>query len=251
MKNTETVSYNSVNPRQGSLRRRARHEQHQWIKLLAREELEDAIGFKLGSKTLLVTFHPVTLDEDSAWVQMQELLKALRTLGDTRLIFTMPNADTGNKKIAALIKEFVADHAGAVAFPSLGQLRYLSCMQHVDAVVGNSSSGLLEAPSFKKATINIGDRQKGRVQAESVIDCSADKDSIRSAIKEIYSPFSKKSWQELRTPMTRVEQVTSSSRQSSKSTSQGFLKRNSMTSAWSSPRQMGQKKRCADQRTTF
>jgi len=187
------------------------------IKLLAREELEDAIGLKLGSKNLLVTFHPVTLDEDSAWVQMQELLEALRSLGDTRLIFTMPNADTGNKKIAALIKEFVADHAGAVAFPSLGQLRYLSCMQHVDAVVGNSSSGLLEAPSFKKATINIGDRQKGRVQAESVIDCAADKDSIRSAIEEIYSPFFQKKLAKVKNPydkggasdliVTTIEQI--------------------------------------------
>ena len=170
------------------------------IKLLTKEDLEDAIGFKLGAKNLLVTFHPVTLDEDSALSQMQEMLDALRALSDTGLIFTMPNADTGNRRMGELIKEFVADHADAVAFSSLGQLLYLSCMQHVDAVVGNSSSGLLEAPSFKKATINIGDRQKGRVQAESVIDCSGDKDSIRNAIEEIYSPLFQKKLETVTNP---------------------------------------------------
>jgi GDP/UDP-N,N'-diacetylbacillosamine 2-epimerase (hydrolysing) len=170
------------------------------IKLLSREELEDAIGFKLGAKNLLVTFHPVTLDEDSAWAQIQELLDALSALSDTSLIFTMPNADTGNRRMSDSIKEFVADHANAVAFSSLGQLRYLSCMQHVDAVVGNSSSGLLEAPSFKKATVNIGDRQKGRVQAESVVDCQSDQDSIRSAIEGIYSPLFQKELETVKNP---------------------------------------------------
>ena len=153
---------------------------------MTKEDLEDAIGFKLGAKNLLVTFHPVTLDEDSALSQMQEMLDALRALSDTGLIFTMPNADTGNRRMVELIKEFVADHADAVAFSSLGQLLYLSCMQHVDAVVGNSSSGIIEAPAFGVATVNIGGRQRGREQANSIINCSFDAGDIKKSIDKAF-----------------------------------------------------------------
>jgi GDP/UDP-N,N'-diacetylbacillosamine 2-epimerase (hydrolysing) len=158
------------------------------MKLLSRAELEESLAFKLGTKNLLVTFHPVTLDEESSANQMRALLEALDELDDTHLIFTLPNADTGNRELTAMIKNFVASHPHARAYQSLGQLRYLSCMQFVDGVMGNSSSGLAEAPSMKIGTINIGDRQKGRLAADSVIHCLPDKNSICDALKTLYSP---------------------------------------------------------------
>ena len=133
------------------------------LQLLNRNELEADLGFKFGKKNLLITFHPVTLENSSAVRQMQSLLAALTKLEDTQLIFTMPNADTGGRALIKLVKEFASKHPHAHIFPSLGQLHFLSCIAHVDGVVGNSSSGLLEVPSFKKGTINIGDRQRGRL----------------------------------------------------------------------------------------
>ena len=118
---------------------------------------------------------------------MQELLNALSGLKDTTLIFTMPNADTGGQTIIKMINNFVSENPNAYAFTSLGQLRYLSCVAHVDGVVGNSSSGLIEVPSFMKGTINIGDRQKGRLQAKSVINCDPKTQSIIDAISRLYS----------------------------------------------------------------
>jgi len=119
---------------------------------------------------------------------MDELLAALAELKDTGLIFTMPNADTEGRVLFRQIETFCAQHPQARSYTSLGQLRYLSCIQHVDGVVGNSSSGLAEVPSFKKGTINIGDRQRGRLRAASVIDCEPAQDSIRKALKLLYSP---------------------------------------------------------------
>lgn len=158
------------------------------LPLLDRVALESALGFELGLKNLLITFHPVTLEKGTAVGQMTELLAALDTLKDTRLIFTMPNADTGGRVLFDMIERFVADHANARAYTSLGQLRYLSCIQHVDGVVGNSSSGLAEVPSFAKGTINIGDRQRGRIKAESVIDCAPERKVIVAALAQLYSP---------------------------------------------------------------
>jgi GDP/UDP-N,N'-diacetylbacillosamine 2-epimerase (hydrolysing) len=157
------------------------------LNLLSREELEDSLGFKLGKKNLLITFHPVTLDQSSAEEQMSELLAILGELNGTELIFTMPNADNGGRGLIKMIESFVEKHSNAHAFISLGQLRYLSCMSHVDAVVGNSSSGLLEAPSFKIGTINIGDRQHGRLQASSVINCAPSREAIKEALNKLYS----------------------------------------------------------------
>jgi GDP/UDP-N,N'-diacetylbacillosamine 2-epimerase (hydrolysing) len=157
------------------------------LNLLSKEELEDSIDFKLGLKSLMVTFHPVTLENETAEHQMKELLNALSDLEDTTLIFTMPNADTGGLSIIKLVEDYVAHNANARAFTSLGQLRYLSCMAYVDGVVGNSSSGLMEVPSFKKGSINIGDRQSGRLQARSVINCAPKEHAIRSAIQRLYS----------------------------------------------------------------
>ena len=155
--------------------------------LMNREALEASIDFKLGRKNLLVTFHPVTLESKSSAQQMGELLAALGQLEDTHLIFTMPNADTGNQELAYMVDAFVTTHPNARAYSSLGQLRYLSCMKLVDGVVGNSSSGLAEAPSMAVGTINIGDRQRGRLQATSVIDCVPEQQAILDAIKKLYA----------------------------------------------------------------
>ncbi len=158
------------------------------LNLLKRNELEKAIDFKLGKRNLLVTYHPVTLEQETAEEQFGNLLQVLSELEETHLLFTKANADTNGRIINSMIDDYVSSHRDhAIAYTSLGQLRYLSTMQFVDAVVGNSSSGLLEAPSFKIGTVNIGDRQRGRIKAESVIDCSPDSNSIRAAIQEIYT----------------------------------------------------------------
>jgi GDP/UDP-N,N'-diacetylbacillosamine 2-epimerase (hydrolysing) len=157
------------------------------LKLLDRAALEVALDFKLGQKSLLITFHPVTLEAVSAADQMAELLVALDKLQDTQLVFTMPNADTNGRALIEMIKQFVAQHVNARAYTSLGQLRYLSCIAQVDGVVGNSSSGLAEVPSFMKGTINIGDRQRGRLQAASVINCEPNRSAITAALERLYS----------------------------------------------------------------
>lgn len=157
------------------------------LKLLDRPALEAALGFTFGKRNLLVTFHPVTLENSTAADQTRELLAALHALQDTQLIFTMPNADTGNRGVAGLIDEFAAAHPHTRVYTSLGQLRYLSCLQQVDGVVGNSSSGLTEVPSFRKGTVNIGDRQRGRVKADSVIDCAPERGAITAALQHLYT----------------------------------------------------------------
>lgn len=159
------------------------------IKLLDREALEESLGFKFGSRNLLITFHPVTLEgQVSSGQQMAELLAALGELDDTHLLFTMPNADTGGRELAAMLNQFAATRQNVRVYTSLGQLRYLSCMKYVDAVVGNSSSGLAEAPSMGIATINIGDRQKGRLSASSVINCESTQQSISGALSLVFDP---------------------------------------------------------------
>ena len=157
------------------------------LPLLERPDLERALGFKFCEKNLLITFHPVTLENKSSSEQFAELLAALAELKDTCLIFTFPNTDTGGHEIIEQLKRFVMDNTNARAFTSLGQIRYLSCIQFVDGVVGNSSSGLLEVPSFNKGTINIGERQQGRLKATSVIDCLANRSDIIASINKLYS----------------------------------------------------------------
>lgn len=157
------------------------------IKPLNREELEASLDFKLGSRNLLITFHPVTLEDNTSAVQMCELLKALDQFQDIHFIFTMPNADTNGRILIRLVEEYCSTRPYAKSFKSLGQLLYFSCLYHFDGVVGNSSSGLLEVPSFRKGTVNIGDRQNGRLKAISVIDCDPTANSIASAISHLYS----------------------------------------------------------------
>jgi len=157
------------------------------LQLLDRAELEASLDFKLGVKNLLITFHPVTLETATAASQMQELLAALAQLEDTKLIFTLPNADTDGRALIEMVENFVKQHTNARAYTSLGQLRYLSCINQVDGVLGNSSSGLAEVPSFKKGTINIGDRQRGRLQVDSVINCEPTRESIVSGLTQLYT----------------------------------------------------------------
>jgi GDP/UDP-N,N'-diacetylbacillosamine 2-epimerase (hydrolysing) len=158
------------------------------LKLMDREEFECSIDFKLGIKNLLITFHSVTLEHGTSGKQFQNLLDALDVLQATKIIFTKPNADTEGRIIIQMIDEYVSRNSHkAAAFVSLGQLRYLSALQFVDGMVGNSSSGLAEAPTFKIGTINIGDRQRGRIRADSVIDCDPKKEAILIAVKKLYS----------------------------------------------------------------
>ena len=158
------------------------------LNLLNKDEFEKSIKFKLAKKNLLITFHPATLENSSAREQFNELLNALDELEETNFIFTKANSDTDGDVINKMIDEYVRQNPQkAAAFVSLGQLRYLSAIKFVDIVLGNSSSGLLEVPSFKKATINIGDRQKGRARASSVIDVRPIKEEILAAIKRAYS----------------------------------------------------------------
>lgn len=153
------------------------------LSLLGRAELQTALNFHLRSKNLLITFHPATWESQPAVEQFQALLTALDRLGhDFGLIFTKPNADNQGRALIRLLEEFVASREHAAAYTSLGQQLYLSTLAQVDAVVGNSSSGLYEAPSFKKPTVNIGSRQKGRLQAASVLNCPPHPDAIQETI---------------------------------------------------------------------
>ena len=157
------------------------------LNLLSKTDFENAIGFNLGKKNILVTFHPVTLEKSTSEMQFQALLDSISELKNTKIIFTKANSDTDGKVINRMIDSYVAKHDNAIAFISMGQLNYLSALQFMDAVVGNSSSGLLEAPSFNIGTIDIGDRQKGRIKADSVITCLPNKKSIDGAFNKLYS----------------------------------------------------------------
>ena len=158
------------------------------LRPMDRRETEKALGFKFQPRNLLVTFHPVTLEADSGIDQCEELLAALAELDDVGMIFTMPNSDTGARMFAHKINRFCGIHKYAKAYTSLGQIKYLSCISHVDGVIGNSSSGLTEVPSLKKGTINIGNRQRGRSIATSVISCSPNRASIAKALDTLFSP---------------------------------------------------------------
>ena len=157
------------------------------LKLLSKDEIEQSLGIRFSDKNLLVTFHPATLEKQSPAEQINEILTALSNKPDTTLIFTMPNADTGGLAIKEQIQNFVEKNDNAYLFESLGQLNYLSCMAIVDGIVGNSSSGILEAPTLKVGTINIGDRQLGRTQSDSVINALANKESIEKSLKKLFS----------------------------------------------------------------
>lgn len=171
------------------------------LKLLSKKEIEEELNFKFNEYNLLITFHPVTLENNTSQKHFRSLLNVLDKLKKHSFIFTYANADTDNKIINKMIGEFVKSNPNkAKAFISLGQLRYLSLMKYVNAVVGNSSSGIIEAPGFKIGTINIGDRQKGRIKAESVIDCEPNEKSIQKAFNILYSAEFQKEIKKINNP---------------------------------------------------
>jgi UDP-hydrolysing UDP-N-acetyl-D-glucosamine 2-epimerase len=172
------------------------------LNLLSKEELQEKLGIQLRKYNFLITFHPETMDLEQTIKNFSELLKVIEELNEDALfIFTMSNADPFGRAINKMIENFVNENGeNSVAFRAMGQLFYLSTMQYVDAVIGNSSSGIIEAPSFKIATINIGDRQKGRIKPDSVINCKSEKDDIIKAIKKAISLEFKKSLENIKNP---------------------------------------------------
>ena len=156
------------------------------LDLLSKAKFEESIGFELGKKNILITFHPVTLENQSAKKQFEAILEFLNTLKDTHFIFTHANSDKNGRVINQMIEEFVNNNEHrSIAFKSLGQLRYLSALNFMDVVLGNSSSGILEVPFFNIPTINVGDRQKGRILSESVIQAEPTMEAIKSAYEKV------------------------------------------------------------------
>jgi GDP/UDP-N,N'-diacetylbacillosamine 2-epimerase (hydrolysing) len=163
------------------------------LKLFSQKELERCLGFRLCKHNVLVTFHPVTLEESTSKEHFSSLLEALDELENIGLIFTKANADTDGHIINKMIDEYVGINSHkAVSHKSLGQVAYLSTLKHVNGVVGNSSSGLIEAPSFNIGTVNIGNRQRGRIMADSVINCGSKKEEIKLALTILFSDNFKK-----------------------------------------------------------
>lgn len=153
------------------------------VPLMTKDELEASLDFKIDTQTILVTYHPVTLGGDPA-KDIHEFLEALDQFKDLKVIFTMPNSDTGRDAIALAVENYVEKHSNsAKAYTSLGLKRYLSTLQFVKAAVGNSSSGIIEVPSFGIPTLNIGDRQKGRLASKSVVNCGTSKDEVIAGLK--------------------------------------------------------------------
>jgi len=160
--------------------------------LLSKNEIEQSLGFALDKNTLIATYHPVTNEsknEAEVKKEIGDFFEALEERKDLRILFTMPNSDTGGQIIINQIQEFVKRNPErSIAFTSLGMKRYLSVLQFVGGMIGNSSSGLSEAPAFHIPTLNIGDRQKGRITGDSVVHCSNTKEDILKGLQKITSP---------------------------------------------------------------
>ena len=157
------------------------------MKTYLKSELEESMGYRFQDRNLVVTFHPATLENDTSEVQLRELFLALDHFPEIGLIFTLPNADVGSDGVSRSIEDYVSRRPNAKCFVSLGSDRYLSCIKHSDGVLGNSSSGICEVPSLDKPTINVGDRQRGRMMGKSVISCNPVSNEISKAITRIYS----------------------------------------------------------------
>ncbi len=172
------------------------------LRLLSKGELEKSLGFKIDKNTAIVTFHPVTMKKGKAREDIRNLLLALKSAG-LKIIFTMPNADAENKVIINEIARYVKDNPdNSKFFASLGQIQYLSLMKYAVLMLGNSSSGIIEAPSFKLPVVNIGDRQKGRIRAKNVIDSREDAVSIGKAIAKARSASFRRSLKTMKNPLT-------------------------------------------------
>lgn len=171
------------------------------LNLFNREELENSLDSKLKAKNFIITFHPETRNNESVARQIDQLLTALPIADDTLLLFTGANADEHGGEINTILKRFVANHPEhALFFDSLGQIRYLSCLKHFDMVIGNSSSGVIEAPSFAIPVVNIGNRQQGRIMAENIINCNTNKDEIKQAIEKGLSETFRENIKNLKSP---------------------------------------------------
>lgn len=177
--------------------------------ILPLNELENSLDFKLGNKFLLVTFHPTTMESESAEEQCDALLAALKEINNEyKLLFTLPNSDTNGRIIATKVKEYVNLYSeNAFAIASLGKRRYYSALKYATAVVGNSSSGLIEAPIFNVPTLNIGNRQEGRTRCESIIDVPASVDDIREGLKKVVSSEYKENARTVRSPYEKTNSV--------------------------------------------
>ena len=173
--------------------------------LMNKIELEQSLHFALDRKTLLVTFHPVTMEDNTAEKQFSELLEAIDEFEHLRVIFTMPNSDTNGRIIMDMIKKFVEKHADrAIWMMSLGAKRYLSTLQFIGGVVGNSSSGITEVPSFHIPTLNIGDRQKGRITPSSVLHCLPVKNDIKEKLGIMTAPGYMERLQDVKNPYDKA-----------------------------------------------
>lgn len=157
------------------------------MEFISKEELERELKCDLGERYAVVTYHPVTLENATAREQIDELLKAVGYFSDMKFLFTKANADADGRIINAQIEKFMETHRNIYLYSSLGRKKYLSVVKGAVAVIGNSSSGLLEVPTFKIPTVNIGDRQKGRIQAESVINCEPKYEAVRAAMEQAFS----------------------------------------------------------------
>ncbi|MEA5459177.1 UDP-N-acetylglucosamine 2-epimerase [Arcicella sp. LKC2W] len=159
------------------------------MELLPRDVLSTSVNFDLNKPYFLVTFHPVTLESQSSESQFQTLLDSLDEFPDFQVLITLPNSDADGRIIIKMIQEYAQQNPERVSVhTSLGQLRYLSAIKYASVVIGNSSSGVIEVPSFKVPTVNIGDRQKGRASAKTVIDCETTQEEVTEAINKAISP---------------------------------------------------------------
>ena len=170
------------------------------LKLLSKKELEKKIKFKIKKRNLIVTFHPVTLEKKSSKIYFSQILEALKKLKDTSIIFTMPNNDPEYSVIFKMVKKFVKENKNSIYFLNLGHLKYFSCVKYSKLVLGNSSSGILEVPNLKVPTVNIGNRQKGRIKGKSVIDCKPERIAILNAIKKAELFHSKRQTKSFKNP---------------------------------------------------
>lgn len=175
------------------------------VPLMTKDELEASLDFKIDKQTILVTYHPVTLGGNPA-KDIREFLDALDQFKDLKVIFTMPNSDTGRDAIALAVENYVEKHSNsAKAYTSLGLRRYLSTLQFVKAAVGNSSSGIIEVPSFGIPTLNIGDRQKGRLASKSVVNCGTSKDEVIAGLKLCLSEVMQKAAKTYENPYAKPD----------------------------------------------
>jgi GDP/UDP-N,N'-diacetylbacillosamine 2-epimerase (hydrolysing) len=154
------------------------------VHLLSKKELEKELGIEFTLPYAVVTFHPVTLEEKKAEQEINELLQALTMIDDMQFIITKANADKGGKKINECLEQFVEEHSNLYLFDSLGMKRYLSAVQHCEMVIGNSSSGLIEVPAFHKPTVNIGNRQRGRICGKTVLNCETNNKAIIETVQK-------------------------------------------------------------------